>query len=90
MLPFKQTLCSQVVKGEELMDAARKSMSQALQYPDSGRVATKTNYRGEFAEQWSQFAETEPASAWETLSGEETISTLKAVMDRLKSKRSKL
>lgn len=81
---------SQVVKSEELMEAARKRMSQALQYPDSGRVATKANYRAEFAQQWADFSVTEPDSAWKTLAGEETVGVLKAVMDRLKSKRSKL
>ena len=79
-----------MVKTEELMDTARKQMSQALQYPDSGRVATKVNYRNDFAQQWSEFSVTEPGSAWKTLSGDETVGVLKAVMDRLNSKRSKL
>lgn len=80
----------QVVKGEELTDAATKRMKESLQYPDSGRVATKANYRSTFAQQWEDFSITEPDSAWKTLAGEETVGVLKGVMDRLKSKRSKL
>ena len=80
----------QVVKNEELMEAARKQIKKALQYPDSGRVATKGNYRDNFAQQWAEFSVTEPDSAWKTLSSDETVGVLRGVMDRLRSKRSKL
>lgn len=78
------------MKGEDLLSTATEKVLQALRLPEAGRVATKAAYRSDFAQQWAQFCETEPGAAWKTLSGKETVSALKASLDRLKNKRSKL
>lgn len=81
---------SQVVKGEDLTETAKKYVIQSLKFPDSGRVATKLYHRQDFSEQWARFAEEEVDGSWKTLEAEPTVKTLGAVLQRLQSKRSKL
>ena len=80
----------QVVKGEELLDKAKEKVTQALRYPEAGRAATKAAYRAEFSQQWIDFSKTEPGMAWKTLAGDETVGVLRAYLEKLKGKRSKL
>lgn len=79
-----------VVKPEELLSVAKENMLQALRHPDVGRVATKRAYREDFGLQWAAFSDTEPEGAWEKLTSESTQGALKASLDRLKSKKSRL
>lgn len=94
MLPaaaaVKAGLADAVVPASELDAAATAAATAALALPDAARAAMKARERGEFAARWTAFAPGEADGAWKMLAAPQTVAALKAVMDRLAAKKSKL
>lgn len=65
-------------------------MAAMLRLPDDGRIITKQQARSEFATAWRAFLPAEAELAFSKLQTPETTAALKAVLQRLSSKRSRL
>lgn len=65
-------------------------MAAMLRLPDDGRIITKRQARSEFAAAWRAFLPAEAELSFSKLQTPETSAALKAVLQRLSSKRSRL
>merc|ERR1712166_1333077 len=88
---FKMGMVDQLVASrDELMPAAEAEMAKWIKLPPMGRIATKSELRGELAAAWRAGMDAEAAVVWNTISSKATSDFLGAVIAKLSGKKSKL
>jgi len=88
---FKMGMVDQLVASrDELMPAAEAEMAKWIKLPPMGRIATKSELRGELAAAWRTGMDAEAAVVWNTISSKATSDFLGAVIAKLSGKKSKL